>query len=66
MKQNEDTIPHLLHHRRIPTRNTTRRNTTLNKQKIKDWLTILLLMLIYVGGFFLILTVIKYITRNMI
>jgi len=36
------------------------------KQNLKDWLMIGFLMLIYVGGFFLILTVIKYITRGII
>jgi len=34
------------------------------KQNLKDWLTIGFLMLVYVGGFFLILTVKKYITRG--
>jgi hypothetical protein len=36
------------------------------QQNLKDWLALGLLMLIYVGGFFLILTVIKYITRGII
>jgi hypothetical protein len=55
-RKNEDSLPPLLYPNRIPTWNTTRRtNTLMNKEALKDWGRILILIGAYLGGFILLL-----------
>lgn len=57
---NEGTIPHLLHHGWIPTRDIIRGASSLNIEALKEWGRLLLLMGLYMGGFFLLLAIVMW------